>query len=259
VPDQLYSRIVLQNMGESGRRGIASATPMTEPQRLYLGMQRAAEKGIGILVPGIMSDAGDTIAAWQNLFTGETEHNMFTGKPMDGVDAWDARFGSAGMAALTYLTGSTSRFVPQNLALRWKPHPGFQMPAADKGRFLSELGNSSFALSDDAATAMMLPRGTSIPWREGIPDFGDHVIPGPAGIPGTFNVSGLTGAHAADRTLMLQSIASQSGISQRAVQQWLSANNARLHHSGGEAVQIVPARIHGLHHSGGAQQLRGGN
>jgi RHS repeat-associated protein len=96
VPDQLYSRIVLQNLGESGRRGFASATKMTEPQRLYLGMQRAAEKGIGILVPGIMSDAGDTIAAWQNLFTGETEHNMFTGKPMDGVDAWDERFGSAG-------------------------------------------------------------------------------------------------------------------------------------------------------------------
>jgi RHS repeat-associated protein len=109
VPDQLYSRIVLQNMGESGRRGIASATPMTEPQRLYLGMQRAAEKGIGILVPGIMSDAGDTIAAWQNLFTGETEHNMFTGKPMDGVDAWDARFGSAGMAVITALTGGGTR------------------------------------------------------------------------------------------------------------------------------------------------------
>jgi hypothetical protein len=144
-------------------------------------------------------------------------------------------------------------------AAKWTPHPGFQMPAADKGRFLGDVGNSGFALADDAAAAMGVPRGTSVPWREGIPDFGAHAVPGPGGIPSTFSVPGLTGAHAADRTLMLQQMAAQSGMSQRAVQQWLSTNNVRLHHSGGQAVQIVPAPIHGLHHSGGAQQLRGGN
>ncbi len=143
------------------------------------------------------------------------------------------------------------------VAPEWKPHSEFQMPAAEKGRFLGDVGNSPFQLSAEAADAMGLPRGSSIPWRKGIPDFHDYAVSGPGGIPSSFSVPGLAGEHAADRILILQYMAAKSGMSQREIKRWLSTNNVRLHHVGGDAVQIVPANVHSLHHSGGAQQLRG--
>ena len=145
----------------------------------------------------------------------------------------------------------------QGLAPKWTPHPGFQMPAADKGRFLGDIGNSPFKLTDEAADALGLSRGSTIPWQQGIPNFAAHAVPGPGGLPSSFDVPGLTGNHAADRTLMLQHMSANTGMTQREIQRWLSTNNVRLHHSGGDAVQIVPANVHSLHHSGGAQQLRG--
>jgi hypothetical protein len=106
---------------------------------------------------------------------------------------------------------------------------------------------------------MGVPRGTTVPWREGIPDFGDHAVPGPTGIPKAFGVPGLTGDHTADRKLMIQWMASKANMSKSGVESWLSRNKLRLHHAGGDNVQNVPAAIHQLHHSGGAQQLREGN
>ncbi|WP_367871846.1 hypothetical protein [Luteolibacter sp. Populi] len=144
-------------------------------------------------------------------------------------------------------------------AAEWTKHPGFQKPADDKGRFLGEIGNSSFALSDDTADAVGLPRGSSIPWREGIPDFVGHVVPGPRGIPGTFSVPGLTGVHKSDRELMVRQMAAVSGMSGNAVKRWLKTAHVHLHHSGGDGAQIVPRSLHELHHSGGAQQRREGN
>jgi hypothetical protein len=141
---------------------------------------------------------------------------------------------------------------------RWTSHAGFQRPAPDRGQFVGDVGNSHFALSDNAATAMGLPRGSVVPWREGIPDFGSYTVQGPEGIPGTFNVRGLVGDAATDRQLIIKQMASESGLSQRAIQRWLSKNDVNLHHAGGDAVQIVPSRVHSLHHSGGAQQLRSG-
>jgi hypothetical protein len=57
---------------------------------------------------------------------------------------------------------------------------------------------------------------------------------------------------------MLQHMASETGLSQRKIKNWLSTNNVALHHAGGDLVQIVPIKIHQLHHSGGAQKLRDG-
>lgn len=186
----------------------------------------------------------------------------YTGTGFAGAREWATTYRSLGLNRewlTTFRVNNNTPIIWTAGKAKWTPHHGFQMPAADKGRFLGDAGNSPFALSDDAAAAMGLPRGATVPWREGIPDFSAYAVPGPAGVPSTFSVAGLTGAHGADRTLMLQKLAAQSGMSQRALKQWLAAKNVRLHHAGGEAVQIVPAPIHSLHHTGGAQQLRGGN
>ncbi|TLD71655.1 hypothetical protein FEM03_05820 [Phragmitibacter flavus] len=151
-----------------------------------------------------------------------------------------------------------SSMTTANSAARWTPPPGFQMPAVGNGRFVGDVGNSAFALSDNIAAVMGVPRGSTVPWRNGIPDFRDYAVPGPGGISSTFRVPGLTGDPGGDRTLMLQQMASQAKMTQRALKEWLSTQKVRLHHAGGEEVQIVPAPIHSLHHSGGAQQLRGG-
>jgi hypothetical protein len=142
---------------------------------------------------------------------------------------------------------------------KWVPQPGFQRPAPDMGRFVGDEGNSVFQLSDKAADAHGVPRGSRVPWREGVPDFSDYAVPGPSGVPKQFNVSGMTGDHAHDRRLMIEHIASQANMSRRAVSRWQSMQDVALHHAGRDLVQIVPSRIHSLHHSGGAHQLRGGN
>ncbi len=141
----------------------------------------------------------------------------------------------------------------------WTPNDGFQMPATDKGRFLEAVGDSHFALSDNAAAKMGLPIGSTIPWKKGIPDFAAHVVPGPQEYPGEFDVPGLIGDHNVDRSLILQKISNDTGLSKREIQRWLTVNDVRLHHLGGNTVQKVPKKIHDLHHSGGAQQLRMGN
>ena len=145
----------------------------------------------------------------------------------------------------------------QRAGRRWSPHSGFQRPAADKGDFLGDLGNSDFAISDGAADAMGIPRGSCVPWREGVPDFGSFTVSGPHGMSGTLKVRGLTGNHTADRALIIRNMSAVTGMSSRSVRRWLSDQKVNLHHAGGDTIQIVPASIHRLHHSGAAQQLRG--
>lgn len=125
------------------------------------------------------------------------------------------------------------------------------------GGLVGDVGNSPFALSDDAAQSMGLPTGSTVPWREGIPDFSAYAVPGPAGISSTFEVPGLTGVHGTDRAIILRHMANQTGMSQRAIEQWQRTNKIVLHHAGGQTIQIVPTIVHLLHHTGGAQQLRG--
>ncbi|WP_367871860.1 hypothetical protein [Luteolibacter sp. Populi] len=141
-------------------------------------------------------------------------------------------------------------------AADWTRHPRFQKPSKDKGSFLGEIGNSLFALSDKTADAIGLPRGTTIPWKRGIPDFTDHAVLGPKGVPSNFSVEGMTGDPKSDPPLMIRHMASLAKMSQDAVRNWLKANRVRLHHSGGNGVQIVPKKLHELHHSGGALELR---
>ena len=78
---------------------------------------------------------------------------------------------------------------------RWTPHPEFQQPAPGRGQFLGDIGNSPFSLSDEAAAVMGVPRGSVVPWMEGVPDFGKYTVSGPAGMQGQFSVKNLMGDH----------------------------------------------------------------
>ena len=138
----------------------------------------------------------------------------------------------------------------------WQPLPNFQKPAPHRGRFLGEVGNSDFALSDVQADEMGLPRGTTIPWVRGIPDFRAHAVPGTNGFPAIFNVPGLTGIHDVDKRKMIRYITEQTGMTPAAVKEWLADSPVELHHSGGDSGQIVPEKVHWLHHSGGSLELR---
>ncbi|QNA82920.1 LysM peptidoglycan-binding domain-containing protein [Sphingomonas sp. So64.6b] len=235
--------------------------PILGPAKLLLGkiVGEATDKAIGGFANSI-EDAG---------YSRGTAVSAAIGGAALVTAAFNAKHIASFVASLPSRVASIGRKISnltrslvtdrKGIAPRWTPHPGFQMPATDKGQFRGDIGNSAFALSDNAAANMGLPRGSTIPWKEGVPDFGAHVVPGPGGLPGKFEVPGLTGDHGADRTLMLQQMSRETGLSQRAIQRWLSTENVALHHAGGDAVQIVPEAVHGLHHSGGAQQLRGGN
>jgi len=158
-----------------------------------------------------------------------------------------------GIAPLSKIARSWFKAAPR---VRWTPPRNFHMPAPEKGRFIGDVGNSHFAVADDAADAMGIPRGSVIPWKQGTPDFGRFAIPGPGGVTRSFPVRGLTGEQRADRILAIKQMALQSNMSQRGIE-WLAKNEASLHHAGGETIQIVPTKVHSyLHHQGGAAEAR---
>ncbi len=76
------------------------------------------------------------------------------------------------------------------------------------GQFAGEVGNSLFSPDDPAALG--LNPGDTIPFNDGIPDFGQYAVP-IGGTPGVFQVSGLTGDHRADRALAVGTIAKNNG------------------------------------------------
>ncbi|WP_241093103.1 hemagglutinin repeat-containing protein [Xanthomonas bonasiae] len=62
----------------------------------------------GILNQGLLTAGGETFAAWQDLVQPGQASNYFTGKPVEGADAWSARFLSAVGIVQTALTGGGS-------------------------------------------------------------------------------------------------------------------------------------------------------
>jgi len=120
----------------------------------------------------------------------------------------------------------------------WTPPPNWQGPAASRGRWLSEEGNSIFRLSDETADAFDVPRGTEVRFVEGTPDYSPFVRPTPAGTSGVFDVAGLTGVHATDQPLIRSFLAEQAGISQAAVTRYLRTNDLRMHPFRGTTVHL---------------------
>ena len=114
-----------------------------------------------------------------------------------------------------------------------------------------------FRLTDETAEALGVPRGTKVRFVDGVADYSPFAESTPAGTPGVFDVPGLTGVHATDQPLIRTFLAEQAGLSLGQVNRYLRANNLRMHHFKGITVQLVPANIHQLHHTGGAAALRG--
>ena len=123
------------------------------------------------------------------------------------------------------------------------------------GSFSGEVGNSLFT-PDNPADFGLQP-GDTIPFNNGVPDFGQYTR-SVHSLPGQFEVPGLTGNHQTDRALILRHMSAQSGIPQSQIARTLSGagENLRLHHSGGNTVQVVPAQTHSLPHYGAASELR---
>jgi hypothetical protein len=104
-----------------------------------------------------------------------------------------------------------------------------------------------------------LEEGQTIPFKEGTPDFTEYATETEAGHPGTVEVDGLTGDSAADREATIQALADREGVDYEQMEQWLADNRQRLHHFGGNEMQIVPEKLHSIFHAGGASELRAAN
>ncbi len=127
------------------------------------------------------------------------------------------------------------------------------------GQFSGEIGNSLFTPDDPAALG--LKPGATIPFNDGIPDFSQYTVP-IGSTPGVFEVPGLTGNHRADRALAVSAIAKNNGWTVAKAEKELlrmggGIDKLRLHHVGGNTMQIVPYELHRLPHYGGAAELRG--
>jgi hypothetical protein len=142
-------------------------------------------------------------------------------------------------------------------ASQWTRPGNWQGPASSRGRWLGEEGNSVFRLTDETADAFGVPRGTEVTFAEGVPDYSPFAMQTPAGSSGIFDVPGLTGVHGTDQRLIRRFLAEQAGISRADVDRYLRVNDLRMHHFRGTTVQLVPAKIHQLHHTGAAAALRG--
>ncbi len=130
----------------------------------------------------------------------------------------------------------------------WERPPGWRLPK--NGTWSGTPGHSDFIPHNPGDLG--IPRGSTIPFRNGYPDFSGFQQGKP------FNVPGMTGDHATDMPLIHQAVAKQQGLpNQTAGKQWLSDQGLTPHHSGGTSVQLVPTDLHdGVRHMGGASELR---
>ncbi len=102
-----------------------------------------------------------------------------------------------------------------------------------------------------------LPEGTTVPFKNGRPDFSNFSY-------GDFAVKGLNGNHKVNMPLIRQQIADEFGFSkadglpnENAARRWLRANNLTPDHGGGTLVQLIDGNLHKLiRHTGGAFDLR---
>lgn len=133
----------------------------------------------------------------------------------------------------------------------WTPPINWQGPAAHKGHWHGDVGNSKFELTDDVAGAVGVPKGTTIDFVEGSPDFSPFVKPTPAGTSGSFSVEGLVFKHTKDARTIVKQLAQEAGISQKQVRKWLAQQDVRMHHFKDDIIQLTPTPLHtGVHHTG---------
>lgn len=136
----------------------------------------------------------------------------------------------------------------------WEPEGPWKFPAHRKGDWAGTRGDSNWTPHDPGAYG--LERGEPIPFQDGVPDLSSWAVQTPSGQRALLEVPGLSGGKG-DAARVVEQLAKQEGMTKEAVERWLVDNDLRIHHFGGDEVQIVPERLHGaLHHQGGASELR---
>jgi hypothetical protein len=140
--------------------------------------------------------------------------------------------------------GSATSAAP---ASTWTRPPGWRLPK--NGTWSGIPGHSDFIPNNPRELG--IPPGTSIPFRNGYPDFSQWSR-------GNYNIPGLNGDHSHDLPLIWEAVARQQGLpNQTAGRRWLRDQNLTPHHAGGNAVQLIPSSLHtGVQHTGGAWELR---
>jgi hypothetical protein len=138
----------------------------------------------------------------------------------------------------------------------WEAEGRFDKPAPNKGKWVEgSPGDGLWEPHDPGAYG--LERGQSIPFREGVPDLTDYAVPTPSGKPGILEVEGLTGDPRLDYAAAVNELAAREGMTPADCIEWLRKNGLRIHHYGGNEMQIVPKRLHSaLKHQGSAVELR---
>ena len=115
------------------------------------------------------------------------------------------------------------------------------------GTWSGARGHSDF-IPDNPEVYGVSP-GTRIPFRRG---WIELVCVGQDEFP----VSGMNGT-VADFPLIHQKLAALRGLpNQTAARAWLKQQNLSPHHAGGDLIQLVPRKLHGIDHMGGSWQLR---
>ena len=157
-------------------------------------------------------------------------------------------------------------FVDQVPPGNWVPPNGWRSPRVpDRGAWEGPVGISGFRISDTSAAASGLPSGTVIPFRNGVPDFkdvsvgpngrgtGEVTIPGLAARrpQGTLTRQQKEALRRQDRNSAIDALAEQNGLTRKEASMFLIDNNLRVHHAGGDRLQLVPENVHGeFRHSG---------
>ena len=94
-------------MGQDIYEGIgvvSDGLPDWHPSKVSAGISTA-------LLRGVLEQAGEKVAAWNDWFNPGQGVNWFTGDAVSGVNAWDARFGGGAELLVAWLSGGGSNAV----------------------------------------------------------------------------------------------------------------------------------------------------
>jgi hypothetical protein len=153
--------------------------------------------------------------------------------------------GAGGALGYGYYRGAESLQALRQTRATWKAPSWWVLP--EEGTWTGPRGHSDFIPNNPEALGV--PPGTRIPFRRGFIDLS-------AWAQDEFHVSGMKGTRA-DFPLIHQKLAGRLGLpNQTAAKAWLQQQGLSPHHAGGDLIQLVPRKLHGIDHMGGSWQLR---
>lgn len=128
----------------------------------------------------------------------------------------------------------------------WRAPANLRIPASSEGSWNGAPGNSLFTPTNPSKYG--LKPGDAIPWQEGTPNFQQWAD--------SFSVPGLTGHHAADRSVVLNVLGGRLNTNAAGAARWLAQRQLAIHHYKGDLIQLVPIRLHRIAHQGSAMEMR---